>query len=410
MEKIIQEFKSGWAQFADYLPQLLAAILLIAIAYVVARCVMWLLTKGVESLKFLNTEDDKGKSAAQSVGKAGFWLTILFFLPAILTKLGLPQTVGSVQGMIDGILIYTPRIFGAALFLGVGWLVASIVRTAIESLLNAAPIDAAAEKAGFADTVKGSAIASATGMIVFILIMLPVVIGALDTLAIDAVSGPMTAMLENVLVTIPNIFVAAIILLAAFLIGRLVKGFLLSILPALGFDRVWQSLGFATSAEAMDNIDDAKQQKAPVEGAVSASAVVANIVMVAIIFFGIIEAVAALNFVSVSLILNKLVAIVGRILMGAIVILAGIYMARFVANLLRQGSGDKSNIVATIAQYGIIVLVTAMGLREMGLGEDIIMVGFTLVLAAAALAAGLAFGIGGKETAHKVLEDLRNRK
>ncbi|HBS32007.1 MAG TPA: hypothetical protein DEA40_09730, partial [Parvularcula sp.] len=70
-------------------------------------------------------------------------------------------------------------------------------------------------------------------------------------------------------------------------------------------------------------------------------------------------------------------------------------VSRFVANTLRRAGDPRSELVATAVQWGILVLVTAIGVREMGLGEDIIFAGFVLILGAAALAAALAFGIGG---------------
>ena len=57
-------------------------------------------------------------------------------------------------------------------------------------------------------------------------------------------------------------------------------------------------------------------------------------------------------------------------------------------------------------QWGILVLVTAIGIREMGLGEDIIFAGFVIILGAAALAAALAFGIGGRGAAARFLERI----
>ena len=342
MDQLSNEIQQAGQKAMDLLPQLLSALALIIAAWVVAKIVSWLVTKAVGATGLGKSTSGTKNDLGQSLGTAGFWLTILFFLPPILTRIGMTESLGPVQNMIDGILTYTPRILGAAVILGIGWLVASIVRQAIESLINAAPVDSVAERAGFGDVVKGSAIASAAGVIVFVLILIPVGIAALDALSIEAVTGPLTAMLEDILITIPNIFVAAIILVVAFLIGRLVKGLLMSVLTAFGFDNVWNSLGFATSAEAMDNIDDKSQQTAPAPGGVSASAIVANIAMLAIIFFGIIEAVAILNFASVNIILNKLLAIVGRVMMGAIVIFAGIFIARFVANLLRQGGGAQS--------------------------------------------------------------------
>lgn len=408
MDQQIENIKVGWNSFVDYLPQLAIGILLIVAAYIVARIVSFLIGKAIGATSYGKKLKDEGSDVSASLAQAGFWLTILFFLPSILNAFGLTQALYPVQNMVNGILTYAPRIIGALFVAGLGILVATIVRQAVTSLINATPVDTVSDRFGFGDVVKGDGLAKAVGLIAFLLVAVPVIIAALDVLAIDVISIPARQMLESILITIPNILGAAIILLIAFLVARLVKSFLQSVLPALGVDRVFSSIGFATTAEAMDAIDD-KEQDLGGQGNLSASAVIGNIAMIAIIFFGITEAVSILNFATLSVILTKLMTVAGKILMGALVIFAGIYVARFVSNLLRQGGGED-NLLAMIAQYGIIILVTAMGLREMGLGEDIILIGFTLILAAAALAAGLAFGIGGRETAHKVLEEMRAKK
>ncbi|MBX2856224.1 MAG: hypothetical protein KTR21_14625 [Rhodobacteraceae bacterium] len=46
----------------------------------------------------------------------------------------------------------------------------------------------------------------------------------------------------------------------------------------------------------------------------------------------------------------------------------------------------------------------AMGLRQMGFADEIVNTGFTIILGALAVAAALAFGWGGRETAGRLLE------
>ena len=52
----------------------------------------------------------------------------------------------------------------------------------------------------------------------------------------------------------------------------------------------------------------------------------------------------------------------------------------------------------------IIVLSVAIGLRAMGFANDIILLVFGLMLGAIALAAAIAFGLGGRKVAGELLE------
>jgi hypothetical protein len=63
----------------------------------------------------------------------------------------------------------------------------------------------------------------------------------------------------------------------------------------------------------------------------------------------------------------------------------------------------------TLMRYGIIALAAAIGLRFMGLANEIVILAFALILGSAALAAGLAFGIGGRKPAERVLDEYASR-
>ena len=58
-----------------------------------------------------------------------------------------------------------------------------------------------------------------------------------------------------------------------------------------------------------------------------------------------------------------------------------------------------------IAIVAVLVLATAMALRQMGLANEIITMAFALIVGSAAVAAAIAFGIGGREVAKHKLEE-----
>jgi hypothetical protein len=46
-----------------------------------------------------------------------------------------------------------------------------------------------------------------------------------------------------------------------------------------------------------------------------------------------------------------------------------------------------------------------MGLRFMGLANEIVIIAFASIIGSAAVACALAFGLGGRPTAHRLLEE-----
>jgi hypothetical protein len=63
----------------------------------------------------------------------------------------------------------------------------------------------------------------------------------------------------------------------------------------------------------------------------------------------------------------------------------------------------------TILRYGTIILFVAIGLQYMGLADSIINLAFGSIVVGAALAAALAYGMGGRDVAHRSLERLERR-
>ena len=62
---------------------------------------------------------------------------------------------------------------------------------------------------------------------------------------------------------------------------------------------------------------------------------------------------------------------------------------------------------AQIVRYATIVLFVAMGLKYMGIADSIIEMSFGALVIGGAAAFALAFGLGGKDAAARVLNDLR---
>ena len=71
-------------------------------------------------------------------------------------------------------------------FLFVGWFVARIVRRIVTNLLAAVGVDQVAERVGLANVLGQQQISGPIGLIVYALIFLPVIIGAVEALALQA--------------------------------------------------------------------------------------------------------------------------------------------------------------------------------------------------------------------------------
>jgi hypothetical protein len=67
-------------------------------------------------------------------------------------------------------------------------------------------------------------------------------------------------------------------------------------------------------------------------------------------------------------------------------------------------AGESQRGLARVAHLAILGLVIAMGLRAMGIADDIVNLAFALTFGAVAVAVALSFGLGGREAAGRQME------
>jgi hypothetical protein len=236
-----------------------------------------------------------------------------------------------------------------------------------------------------------------------------VTIAALQQLGISAISDPAVAVLSTVLDTLPRIIAAAIVLALAFFIGRWVASLLEQILPSLGFDSSLQALGVGVAAPEPPPVAPSAatppvaRAPAPPPG-VTPSKVVARLALVAIMLFSAVEAAQLLAFAAVAAMLEQILDLAGHVLFGGVVITAGVLIANLLVGLIDRSTGAAEGFAKPVVRWATIALATAMGLRFMGIADEIVVLAFGLILGSAAVAAALAFGVGGRDAAKRLLD------
>ncbi|HEX8214283.1 MAG TPA: mechanosensitive ion channel [Allosphingosinicella sp.] len=387
-------------QTMEWLPKILGALAILIIAYVLARAAKWAIAKLVDRVPVLQRHNaaEPGKTLGSLIGDITFWLILLIGIMLALQPLGLTQVLEPVRQLTTNVFSFIPNLIGAGLIFFIGLVVAKILRRIVEGALMAANADGwlrrtgLVETAGTAPAAPAGAPAEVTGRtslsrsiatLVFYLVMIPVTIMALDALNIQVISGPATEMLRTILDALPKIVGALILLAIGYIVGKLAKQFIEQLLPSAGFDRSVSALGFSP------------------EGT-TASRTVGTIVMIAIVIFFAIKAAELLQSPIIAVMLAQVLELGGRILFGTGIILGGVVIARIVSNLV-SGAGSEGWLPA-ILKWSIIALAVAMGLRFMGLANEIVIIAFAAIIGSAAIACALAFGLGGRPTAHKLLE------
>lgn len=373
-------------QILGFLPRLIAGGVLFLIAWIIACVLRSLVTKALDKTKLdERLGSAEGTPLGKSLGTIAFWLVILLFLPATLGALELDGLLGPVQGMLDDMLGHLPNIFAAAIIGVVGWFLARILRDIVSNLLSVAGADRLGEKVGLQGTMKLSALVA---LVVYVFVLVPAMIAALDALKIEAISTPATGILQSFMGAIPNLFAAGIVLTVAWFLSRFVANLLVSLLGGAGFDGLPTKLGLP---EAFS-------------GKTTPSALAGKLVVFFVMLFATVEAADLLGFAAVSQIVATMIEFGGQVLLGVGIIGVGFWLAGLAHTALQRGGQGKNAVLAGVVRFSIVGLVLAMGLRAMGLADDIVNLGFGLTLGAVAVAFALSFGLGGREAAGKQME------
>jgi hypothetical protein len=394
---IITEPLSGLLNRAfTFAPRLLGAGALVLVAWILASVLKFLVTKGLTAFKIdeklgdqAGIDEEKRMPLSKTLGSAVYWLVFLLFLPAVLSALALDGLLEPVQVMFNNAMGYLPNILGAGLILAVGWFVARIVQRILSNLLAAVGVDGLVERVGLDKALGKQKLSGLIALIAYVLILIPVLIAALNALALDAITEPATNMLDRILAAFPAVFGAALVLAIAYFVGRLVSGLITNLLAGIGFDHILSKLGLG---------------KDPEEGQQRPSQIVGYLVLVLVMLFASIEALRLMEFGAVADLVTRFTGFAGQIVLGLIIFAIGLFLANLAAKTIESSGSKQSGMLALAARVAILVLSGAMALREMGLANEIINLAFGLLLGAIAVAVALAFGLGGRDAAGRELE------
>jgi hypothetical protein len=395
---VAEPFNQLLNQVLSYIPLLLGAGVLLLAAWIIASVLKFIVVRLVRATKLeerllseVDIEVPEQISLSTTLGNVVYWLAFLLFLPAILGALNLQGLLEPVQGMINEILGYVPNILAAGLILLIGWLAARIVRRIITNLLIGLGVNRLGEQTGLdKDAMGGQGLSEVIGTIVYVLILIPIAISALNVLQIEAISDPASHMLASILLALPAIFGAFLLIGVAYFVAKLLGSFITNVLAGIGFNKVLSWIGLGGEV---------------VEGRRTPSEIVGYLAMVAIMFFAVIEAANLLGFTIMAELASEFLIASGNVLLGLVIFGLGLYLASLADSVIRDTVGSHANVLAPTARVAITVFAAALGFRQIGIAEDIVNLAFGIVLGTFAVAAALAFGLGARDIAGRELEN-----
>lgn len=363
------------------------ALLLLVLAFIVAAVVKNIVVKLLGKIKLDKLEQAVGGEKDALVGFVGKLVQLfvfLLFVPGIFESLGMNDVSSPILNLLDTIWGYVPNILAAALVLWIGFFVARQVRELLIPVFGRLKINSIQEKAGI--KVSGGAdLAHTLAYIVYVIILIPVIIAAFQVLDIYTISEPAIQMLYTVFAFIPNIFAALIILVIGFMIAKFAGNIVERMIAASGLDA--KVAGYIGTKE---------------NGFVFSKVIGTTVNAVITIFF-VVESFGVLHLDVLTQIGNAIIGYMPYAL-AAVLIFAACY---FCAAVAQKALAKTSHPALAVAAKAAIYTVGAfMVLNELGIASEIVNTAFVLLLAAVAVAFALAFGLGGRDFAHDMLEKV----
>lgn len=385
--------------------------MLILVAWLVATLVKKAVVKGLEAAGFserLNRwgvvkNPEQGDNMITTLGQVLYYLIWTIFLPGIFETFNLNSVAVPIQNMIDTVLTFLPKLVTSTVLIAVAIIVGRFVKNLaynlaltfdldgwMAKLTRQTSSDAIEETVSDAGTaIKKDTLAKVVANIVYVVIVIPIVVVALEVLGIRSISDPIISVLNTILAAIPNILVAVILLVVGIAIAKFIGDLITNLLRGTGIDKLTSNMGLPTCT----NFDLAQ-----ISGQVVA-------VLIGLFFF--VEALNALNLEVLNAIGTALIAYLPNVLFALIILSIAFLGGQWLRNLLSQSSG--SHWAGRIVQYVVLAFAFFMVLDQLRFASTIVNTAFMFIIGGLSVAFALAFGLGGRDFASRQLEKLDDK-
>lgn len=195
---------------------------------------------------------------------------------------------------------------------------------------------------------------------------------------------------------VPSFLSGLIILIIGIIIATFLRQIVVELFKFINLDSILKKYGVPDKKEGVDWVN-----------------VIAELVRWFVIILFLIPTVDAWHLGQFVQVLNSLFLYLPNVFVAVLLLMVGFVIARLVHDLVLasvQGvSKESARTVAMIARWSVLVFVLLVALNQLGIASDLIRILFTGFVAMIAIAGGLAFGLGGQETARDLLEKFRKK-
>lgn len=203
--------------------------------------------------------------------------------------------------------------------------------------------------------------------------------------------------LGDIIAFLPSLVAGIILLAIGWVVGAIIRAAVRAVLPRSGFDRFL----------ARHRLTARPPETRP------GSNVVASAAFWAVMLVALMQAASAWRLPGVANGLGQVLAYVPNIVAATLIFGAAFVLGNWVYDRLRAAPASERFTVAILpgaVRAGILTIAAFIALRQLLIAPEILVIGFTLVFGAIAVATALSFGLGGRRAAERITEDWYDRQ
>lgn len=211
---------------------------------------------------------------------------------------------------------------------------------------------------------------------------------------IHSVGDALLQLVNEVFLFIPKLVGALIWLVIGYIVARILKAALTKGLRAVKFDRLAQRAGVERAIEAMGPKLDA-------------AGLLAGIVYWYVFLYFVVLAVSSLGINTITTFVNGILLYLPNVFVAVLIVMVGAFAATLGADLVKgaaSGAGlSTATFLSNVVRYAILTFAVFAALTQLQIAPALIYILFAAIMGALALAGGLAFGLGGVDSARSLL-------
>lgn len=266
-------------------------------------------------------DDPDGIPIEKWISGIVFWVLMIFVLVAFFNQLNLTAVSEPLNNFLNQIMLFLPQVGGAAIWLAIAWVLATVVRMTVSRGLQALRLDERLNQGvGATEDTQlqlSETLANALYWFIFLLFLPPI----LEVLQLQQALQPVQNLLDQILAALPKILKAVLIGGIGWFLAQVVRRIVTNLLAATGADRLGQRFGMDRNA-----------------GGQPLSGMIGTIVYVLIL---IPVATAALNALEINaisepaiLMLNQILGAIPQIFTATVILVAAYMIGQFVSELI----------------------------------------------------------------------------